>query len=273
VGWLLYALLLLTAFLTAFYTFRLYFRVFEGPTVVPTEPAPGHHHDDHSTDHADDATPDAHAADHGHDDHHHDHEPPVMMVPLIVLAVGAILAGSLQFPFHWLGSFLGDSASFVYAWDMAVQKFGPHDDSYPVAGAFGYETKSFWGYIASVAPGLLIGSVIAVSGIGLAYLLHLKDRDKAVGLAHTFRPFVRLFDGKYFVDEIYNAAVVGTLRATGKILWGIDTLLDMTVNGFGHVAAQGGALTRVATQRGALQGYAVGMLLGVAVIVAAIAIF
>ncbi len=293
VGYLLWFTLLLTAFMTAYYTFRLYFRVFEGPTVVPTEPAPDHHHDDthatssHSALAAGDAgesgvdaphgetvtdTHDHAHDDHGHHDHaHHDHEPMVMMLPLTVLAVGALIAGFFQFPFHWLGSFLGDSASFVYAWDMAVQQFGLNDVT-PIPGAFGYEVQSFGGYLLSVLPGLIIGSIIAIAGIGLAYLLHLKDRDKAASLAHTFRPFARLFDGKYFVDEIYNVLVVGSLRTLGKILNVLDDLLDATVNGFGHLAGGAGRVTSLLTQRGALQGYAVGMLLGVAVIVAVVAI-
>src|SRR5205085_2553807 len=66
-------MLLLTAFLTAYYTFRLYFRVFQGPRLLPEAP---------------------HGGDHGN----HNHEPPLMMVPLMILAIGALVAGLLNWP-------------------------------------------------------------------------------------------------------------------------------------------------------------------------------
>jgi NADH-quinone oxidoreductase subunit L len=289
-GYLLWGLLLLTAFITAFYTFRLYFRVFEGPTVVPTEPAPGHHHDDtHATSSsASLAAGDAHESgvdaphgesvaethDHAHDDHHghHDHEPLVMMLPLFILAIGAIFVGFLQVPTHWIGKFLGDSPSFFFGWDMAVQTFGKNPVT-PDPAAYGYEVRGFWAYLASIAPGLIIGSIIAVAGIALAYYFHLANRDKAVGLAHTFRPFLRVFEGKYWIDEIYDALVVTPLRTLGKILFGIDrVVLDGLVWLVGFTPWAGGAALRLGTQRGALQGYAVSMLLGVALLVALVAL-
>jgi len=67
-----------TALITAFYTFRLWFRVFLGPT----EYEMGREHHGYEMDHAP-------------DDHHHGpHEMPWLMNgPLVVLALGAILAG------------------------------------------------------------------------------------------------------------------------------------------------------------------------------------
>ena len=102
--------MLLTAFLTAYYTFRLYFRVFEGPwcsgAARPTAwPWP----DQHLSDRAHDA---------GHDDHmphtsHHNHEPMLMILPLVVLAIGAIVRrATLNFTTSSLGEFLGKSPSF-----------------------------------------------------------------------------------------------------------------------------------------------------------------
>ena len=92
-----------TAFLTAYYTFRLYFRVFQGPLMVPTEPAEGHHGTDHDVAHAHDT----HAS--GVDKHHghthadsHNHEPAIMILPLVVLALGAIFVGYVNWP-EWEG--------------------------------------------------------------------------------------------------------------------------------------------------------------------------
>jgi NADH-quinone oxidoreductase subunit L len=283
VGYLLYAVLLLTAFMTAYYTFRLYFRVFEGPLVQPTEAAPDHHHeedDGHGTSSASavaagdtaESGVDAPHGSHGHDDHHHDHEPLVMIAPLAVLAVGALVAGFFQFPFHWLGSFLGDSPSFFYGWDMTASAYGGNYVK-PSPGAFGYETLGFGAWLLEVWPGLLIGSVVALSGIGLAYFLHLKDRRRADGLAHKLRPFARLLEGKYYVDEIYDALVVGPLRGIGHVFYFLDRfVVDGLVYLAGFTPWTAGAGLRLATQRGALQGYAVTMLLGIALIVAFVAV-
>src|SRR5688500_1927994 len=118
---IVYLVLSATAFLTAYYTFRLYFRVFEGPEVIPA-PAPGHAHAAHEPDHtvasdsairagdAHESGVDEHLAlpahqaavahdhGHGHDHGHHDHEPMIMIAPLVVLAIGALLAGLLNLP-------------------------------------------------------------------------------------------------------------------------------------------------------------------------------
>jgi NADH-quinone oxidoreductase subunit L len=289
VGYLLWGVLLLTAFMTAYYTFRLYFRVFEGPLVQPTEPAPDHHHDDHDT-------VDAHGhvsaaavgegdlaesgvdAPHGttepaaHDHHHHDHEPLIMIAPLAILAVGALLVGFVQFPFHWFGSFLGDSPSLALGWDMSVRTFGTNQIP-PTPGAFGYEVTPLGSWLLEVLPGLLIGAGVALGGIGLAYVLHLRDRERALSLATTFRPIARFLEGKYFVDEIYDAAVVKPLRFLGKALFVVDRfVIDGLVYLAGFTPWAGGATLRAATQRGALQGYALGMLLGIAAIVAIVAL-
>ncbi len=282
-GLLLWMVLLGTAFMTAYYTFRLYFRVFEGPTLVPTEAAPDHHHDDH-----DDAHAHGHAsaaavgegdthesgvdAPHGmtepqaHDHHHHDHEPWLMIAPLAILAIGATLAGFLNFPFHWFGSFLGESPSFAYGWDMAVQRFGGNEVK-PRPAAYGYGGEIGW-------LGLFIGIVVAAGGIALAWFLHLKERDRAVRLAHLLRPAAQLLEGKYFVDEIYDALIVKPLRGLGSVFYAIDRfLIDGLVWLAGFTPWATGATLRLTTQRGALQGYAVGMLLGLATIVLIVAVW
>ncbi|MCI4644038.1 MAG: NADH-quinone oxidoreductase subunit L, partial [Hyphomonadaceae bacterium] len=69
------------ALLTSFYSWRLIYMTFHGPYTGAHLLA--HGHDDHADDH------------HGEDDHGHEpHESPwVMLVPLILLSVGAVLAG------------------------------------------------------------------------------------------------------------------------------------------------------------------------------------
>ena len=84
------------ALLTSFYSWRLMFLTFFGESR-----AKAHGHDDHH--HGHDA--------HGHDDHGHGHyepheSPAVMLIPLGVLAMGAIFSGML-----WYNVFFGDEAA------------------------------------------------------------------------------------------------------------------------------------------------------------------
>ncbi len=242
--------LLLTAVMTAYYTFRLYFRVFEGPEVVP-HGAHGHH----------DAEGD-HAA-----EHHHNHEPASMMLPLFILAIGAVFAGVINLPFtlglhdHSLGHFLAQSPSFSYAAKIAEVVNGPLSDTQ--REGLGLEVVN---HEVEVAP-LIIGGAAAIIGIALAYVLHLQNRQKAGELANTFGVAARVLDAKYWVDELYQGLIVEPLRALGRLLWWFDrVVVGGVVFTVGVIPQLLGAGLKFGTQRGYLQGYAVSMLACLALI-------
>jgi NAD(P)H-quinone oxidoreductase subunit 5 len=139
-------LLLFTAFLTAYYTFRLYFRVFEGPELIPPDPGLDIDHalDISGVPHLADDAADEHkdgAAHGGHGGgHHHNHEPAVMIFPLVVLAVGAMLAGFFNWPAEHLGDFLGHSPSFALSYDTAEHRYAGTIEVNPVT--FGQPTPA-----------------------------------------------------------------------------------------------------------------------------------
>jgi len=240
-------ILLFTAVLTAYYTFRLYFRVFEGPEVVP-----------HAHDHG-----------HGHDEHaHHNHEPVSMMLPLAILAIGALLAGIINLPFaagikeHSLGHFLSQSPSFAIGFEQAEKSYGVLTDSDRLG--FG-QAPSAEHHIG--VGGFVIGGSAAILGIVIAYFLHLQNRRKADALAGNFAFLNRALDAKFWVDEIYQTVIINPLRFIGSILWGIDRyIVDLLVFAVGFVPQLSGYVLKRTTQRGYLQGYALSMLLGLAVI-------
>jgi NADH-quinone oxidoreductase subunit L len=222
IGWIL----LFTAFLTAYYTFRLYFRVFEGPLVLPPDVEPhdaSHGAADHghgAASHADDA----HGHDHNHGNGHHDHEPPVMIYPLIVLAVGALLVGFLNTPaWHGLGNFLGASPSFKLGYDAAAK----HQGTLPVAHldslAFGQHVEGAHGGV-HWGP-MLLSILVAGAGIGLAYLMHLKDRRRAERLAGQMPMVTRVLEAKYWLDELYAAFIVEPLAALGRLFYLADRVI------------------------------------------------
>jgi NADH-quinone oxidoreductase subunit L len=246
--------MLFTAFLTAYYTFRLYFRVFQGPEVIPQPPADAHGHGG------------------GHDDHggHHNHEPLIMIAPLLVLMVGALLAGYLNFPGEKLAHFLGHSPSISSAYEVAKATYPTGVD----AAAFGQEEAK-----AGIEAGkrvtehgphywlMILSGFISLAGIYSAYVIHLKDRAKAEWLAKDFPEVVNILEHKYWVDEIYQAAVVEPLRAFGQVFFWMDKfIVDGIVWLIGFIPQLTGLVLKITTQRGYLQGYAVTMLLFITVI-------
>jgi NADH-quinone oxidoreductase subunit L len=281
--------LLATAFLTAYYTFRLYFRVFEGPRVVPDEPHPDHHGhgDEHGhggdADHAHgthahrDDNVDRHLASHAHQHAEHNHEPLIMIAPLAILAIGAIAAGYLNWPAHKLGHFLGQSPSFVAAFDMASAARNAGADAHHVVNPlmFGQAEYREAAVVSADKTShylfMAISGLLALAGIGLAFLLHLKDRPRADRLALSLEPVARAMENKYWVDELYDLIIVRPLRGAGRVFFAIDRfVVDGLVWTAGFVPQASGFVMKLGLQRGYLQGYALSMLIGVALILAVV---
>jgi NADH-quinone oxidoreductase subunit L len=250
------AIMLLTAFLTAYYTFRLYFRVFEGPEILPEPPKDdghGHGHDDH-----------------GHDDHHHNHEPAIMILPLVVLAIGAIFAGLLNFPERAksLGFFLGESPSFILSFNQSYTGGETNPVSFGQYEEFEHQEPAIKAQDVDRAKTLMIVSgLISLLGIYLAYLMHLRDRAAAEKIAAQHPLAISVLEHKYWFDEIYQAAIVEPLRSLGEIFFAIDRIIvDGIVWLISFIPQASGFVLKLTTQRGYLQGYAVTMLFGIAVI-------
>ena len=188
-----------------------------------------------------------------------------MMLPLMVLAVGALFAGYLNFPSEMLGDFLGKSPSFSFAYD-ALYTNPALTHSFLNAHAFGQEGQG-----ESIGPKfllMLLSGGIAVAGIFVAYVLHLKDRARASALANSMWPIASILDHKYWVDEIYQRLIVKNLRTLGKLFaFVIDRfIVDGLVNLAGMIPQAGGVFLKLTVQRGYLQGYAAAMLFGIAII-------
>ena len=110
-------------------------------------------------------------------------------------------------------------------------------------------------------------ATIALAGIGLAWLLHLRDRARAERVAARAPGLVRLLEAKYWIDEIYGAAIVEPLRRFGRLMFAFDRIaIDGIVNVFGWVPWVSGLALKVGLQRGSLQGYASAMAFGIVVI-------
>jgi len=244
--------LLLTALLTAYYTFRLYFRVFQGPLVQPP-PEEGAAHDAH-----------------GHSDGGHA-ETPVMIAPLVVLALGALLAGYVNWP-EWegrklsLGAFLGASPSLILSFEMANAVSGNVSPA-----AFGLEeiadpairNRMSVLHMSMAAAGVMA----AFLGIYAAYLLHRKYRQRGEAFPQMFPRINRAVENRFWVDEVYQFAAVAPLRRLARVCVAIDRLvIDAIITAAGWLPQVCGLALKVACQRGSLQGYATLMIIAAALV-------
>ena len=170
-----------------------------------------------------------------------------MAWPLIVLAVGSIVAGYVGLPHvlrgsDWFARFLEPSFSGAV-----------HEAS---------EAAQLEGTL------MIVSTVVAVSGIGIAMYFFLKHREAADGLAARFAGLYRLLEHKYYVDEIYDATIVQPIRIVSQEgLWKIVDVrvIDGTVNLVGRVV-QGSSQELRRPQTGSVRAYAASLLLGVVLV-------
>jgi NADH-quinone oxidoreductase subunit L len=215
----LYWMSLFTAFLTAFYTFRAVFMTFTGPTRVPDEAG------------------------------HHAHEsPPVMTVPLMILAVAATVSGWLLFSTHALADFLAATPSL--ACPSVASTATPHAFHIDLAAQ---------------------GTLAAALGIVLAALGYLGRRSDAPLMDRFLGPLETLFSHRFYIDEIYTALIVRPLEVLAMLCAAFDRhVVDGLVNLVAAIPLAAGAAVR-RFQSGLMQRYAVAGVLGTLVIVLAIA--
>ena len=207
------------AFLTAFYSWRLLFLTFHG-----------HSRADHET-------------------LHHVHESPnVMLIPLYVLAAGALVMGGLGY--HW---FVGEGASAFWGNSIVVLPSHP--------GIAGAETVPAW---VSALP-----LVAGLTGIALAWYAYIRDPRVPGEAARAFEPLYQFLVNKWYFDEIYNFFFVRPTFWLARVLWrGGD---GMVIDGFGPdgISEVTGDLSVRASrlQSGYVFQYAFAMVIGVAIFV------
>jgi NADH-quinone oxidoreductase subunit L len=204
-------LLIITAGLTAFYMGRQIFLVFWGEQR------------DHS---------------------YHPHESEgIMTTPLLILAVGALLAGVMNLPGiggHFLESFL----------EPTFEATGNVHE----APAFSFP--------------LAIGTVLlALAALWVAYQVYGKRKWKKTfrdPLAYYLGVFFEGFEQRWYADDVYNSMIVRPFKATGRFLSRIfDPLgIDGLVNGAARLVGLGGRGLREA-QTGYIRSYALVFFVGV----------
>jgi NADH-quinone oxidoreductase subunit L len=285
---LLWGIGVVTSLLTATYMFRLVFLAFHGERRHDAPAAPAHPEaeepDAHGA-HAAVATGHGHGAlaSHGHGGQgsHTPHEAPwSMAIPLILLAVGSVVAGYVGVP-HALGgsneieSFLepsfeasaaAPSRTAAAAGDPAIQPVSAQAG--PRAAEPGAQAAEHSADEGTELTLMAVSSGVAFAGIGIAMYFWLRNRAAADAVARQFNGVYRLLLNKYYVDELYDAVIVQPIKllSTGALWKGVDVgLIDGTVNGVGAlVRATSTGLRRI--QTGSMRTYAAGLFLGAALV-------
>jgi NADH-quinone oxidoreductase subunit L len=232
------------ACLTSFYSWRLVFMTFFGQrgdwAASPPAHDDGHAHDDH-----------AHAGDahgHGHDDHAAHESPQVMLVPLAVLALGAVVAG-VAFRYWFIGG--------------GVEGFWRH------ALFVGADNKILEDMEHVPALVSLLPTLMMLIGLVIAYYMYMVDRAAPKALADANPMLYRFLLNKWYFDELYDFLFVRPAFRIGRALWkgGDGAIID----GFGPDGVSARVLDfargAVRLQTGYVYHYAFAMLIGVAVFV------
>jgi NADH-quinone oxidoreductase subunit L len=184
--------------MTAFYMFRLLFMTFHGESRV-----------DHHTE-------------------QHIHESPKsMIVPLVVLAVGSLVAGYIGFP-----AWLGGSNAFEHFLEPVFE---------PLPIPKGPELH----YSQMAEAGMAAVSVaVALIGFAIAYFKYCKNSWEEHRERWQYGAAYPLLLNKWYVDELYDALFVNRAKGAGVSLWKFDAqVVDGVVNGsaWGTVKSAGGS--------------------------------
>ncbi|MBI5807811.1 MAG: NADH-quinone oxidoreductase subunit L [Ignavibacteriales bacterium] len=186
--------------------------------------------------------------------HVHPHESPaVMTVPLMILAFLSAVGGYIGMP----KVFVGEHGNLFESWlepvyEPAMRKlahFGAHS------------------HLEEILL-MVISVALALSSIYFAIHVYTKKPEIAENFANRFKKFYNLLLNKYFIDEIYEAAVVQPIqKGSEKLLWKFADVkvIDGAVNGLANLIDKfSGTLKKI--QNGLAQSYALFMIAGIAVI-------
>jgi len=224
--WGLWLVGVVAAGMTSFYMFRMLFLTFYGESRMSAEVE------------------------------HHVHESPgSMTVPLMVLAVGSVVAGWVGIP-HVLGQYLGHVGNGIEGFLEPVLGSG-------VKGGEGHGSEGMeW---------LLMAVSVGMAGVGLlvAWSFYLKNRALPERLKSRYRALYTTLLNKYWIDEIYDTLFVQPVKIVSTyLLWKFCdvVLIDGVVNGTGQIIARSGRILR-RLQSGSTRSYAAWILFGAVVVV------
>ena len=242
--WILFGAGYVGSFLTAVYTWRMIFRAFfNDPVPEARELEGGHLH--HAEVHTNPATGEEEDTDVGFPgaDHHIAEREWSMKAAMGVLAVGATVLGFLQIPFHTT-SVIHDFLHPTFAESKYYDHLEPSD--------------------GFVGLGLLIGTVLGLAGIALAYRIWVQKPGTSARIQARFAPLHRFFANKWYFDELIDTVIVRPFAWSGR--FGRQTfervVVQGTIVGGTSSVVRAGSATVRALQSGLIRSYAALLVLG-----------
>jgi NADH-quinone oxidoreductase subunit L len=228
----------IAALMTSFYSWRQFLMTFHGR--YRGQDADAHGHADEES---------------GHDDHGHHapkleeiHEAPLtMLVPLGVLALGALFAGAI-FDTYFIG---GNSVAFWHGAVAAIAGNGlkPMPEDFPA-----------W---VELTP-----FVLTIAGFLIAFYYYIVRPELPAQMAARKGMLYTFLYNKWYFDELYDFLFVRPAQRFGRFLWKFGD--GFLIDGFGPdgISARVLDVTRgaVRLQSGYVYHYAFAMLIGVVVL-------
>ena len=166
VGYYACAIGIFTALLTSIYSWRLVFKTFHGEYNNKSQPISKIHE-----------------------------SPLIMIVPLIILAIGSVLAG-----FIFKDLFMG-YGSFSNFWEGSIFFLKPLTTEHPP------------GYILYLTP------LLVTLSIPFSYYIFLKNKSLIDGIVNSNRPIYLFLKNKWYFDELYEVLFVKSSKFLGKYFW------------------------------------------------------
>ena len=168
---------------------------------------------------------------------------PIMIIPLLLLAVGAIFSG---YVFHEI--FIGENTQF---WGKAIFFLKQTAHGHP----------PLW--LMILIPTLVI------SAIPLSFILFLKRKDLVESIVNNNKPFYNFLVKKWYFDELYDLIFVKSFRVMGNFLWQRGDVKTIDAYGPDGVAKVVKNLSDRASrvQSGYLYHYATVILIGLILII------
>ncbi len=124
------------------------------------------------------------------------HESPlVMIIPLVILAIGAIFAGIL-----FKGLFIGHDISYEF-WRNSIKFLEPLSKAHP--------PKWF----------LILTPALVVLSIPISFYLFVKNKNITHEFIEMNKPLYLFLKNKWYFDELYDFIFVNPSKKIGKFLW------------------------------------------------------
>ena len=121
--------------------------------------------------------------------------PMVMIIPLLILAIGAVFAG-----FLFKNIFIGYQSSYEF-WGNSIMFLQPLSQEHP----------PIWF--------VLLTPLLVVITIPITYYLFVKNKSIIANLVSSNKPFYNFLKNKWYFDEIYNFVFVKSCKNIGFFLW------------------------------------------------------